>query len=298
MFTILGGFLMGLANSVPGVSGGTIAFIMGFYEELLKSVVDLVKGNKQEKIKALKMILKVAIPCGIGLLLAVEVLVKFFDNHIYAISSLFVGFILGAFPVIIKDEAKCLKGKYYNLIFSVIGAGLVILITVLNSQATSAEGNAFVLTPLSGIYLFICGALAMSGMVLPGMSGSTLMLIFGLYMTIIESLHKFMHLDMSVLPIVIIFGLGVLAGAVGIVGLLKKCLEKFRSQTVYMILGLMAGSIYAIFQGPATLDVPQLPMTMATFNWIAFIIGVAVIAGLEVLKHFINKKQKTAEEKA
>lgn len=298
MFTILGGFLMGLANSVPGVSGGTIAFIMGFYEELLKSIVNLVKGTKEEKKKAILLILKVVIPCGVGLLLAVEVLVKFLDNNIYAISSLFVGFILGAFPIIIKDEAKCLKGRYYNLIFSVIGAGLVVLITVLNSQATGTEGNTFVLTPLSGIYLFICGALAMSGMVLPGMSGSTLMLIFGLYMTVIESIHKFMHLDMSVLPILIIFGLGVLAGAVGIVGLLKKCLEKFRSATVYMILGLMAGSIYAIFQGPATLDNPQPPMTISTFNWITFIIGVAVIAGLELLKYFIEKKKKPTENKA
>ncbi|MBP5654325.1 MAG: DUF368 domain-containing protein [Clostridiales bacterium] len=298
MFTILGGFLMGLANSVPGVSGGTIAFIMGFYEDLLKSLVDLVKGKKAEKIAALKLLAKVIIPCGVGLLLAVEVLVKFFDNHIYAISSLFIGFILGAFPVIIRDEAKCLKGKYYNLIFSVLGAGLVILITVLNSRITPSEGSTFELTPLTGIYLFVCGALSMGGMVLPGMSGSTLMLIFGIYMTVIESVHKFLHLDMSVLPLLIIFGFGVLAGAVGIVGLLKKCLEKFRSQTVYMILGLMAGSIYAIFQGPTTLDKPQPAMTMSTFSWIAFIIGIAVIAGLEVLKFFIDKKKKEKENKA
>ena len=295
MFTILGGFLMGLANSVPGVSGGTIAFIMGFYEDLLKSLVNLVKGTKAERIAAIKLILKVVIPCGIGLLLAVEVLVKFFDNHIYAISSLFIGFILGAFPVMIRDEAKCLKGKYYNIIFSVLGAGLVILITVLNSRITPAEGGTFVLTPLTGIYLFVCGALSMGGMVLPGMSGSTLMLIFGIYMTVIESVHKFVHLDMSVLPILIIFGFGVLAGAVGIVGLLKKCLEKFRSQTVYMILGLMAGSLYAIFQGPTTLDNPQPAMTFSTFNWITFMIGILVIAGLEVLKYFIDKKKKTAD---
>lgn len=298
MFTILGGFLMGLANSVPGVSGGTIAFIMGFYEDLLKSLVDLVKGTKEQKIKAIKLLAKVIIPCGVGLLLAVEVLVKFFDNHIYAISSLFIGFILGAFPVMIRDEAKCLKGKYYNIIFSLIGAGLVILITILNSRIAPSEGSAFVLTPITGIYLFVCGALAMGGMVLPGMSGSTLMLIFGIYMTVIESVHKIVHLDMSILPIILIFGVGVLVGAVGIVGLLKKCLEKFRSQTVYMILGLMAGSLYAIFQGPTTLDKPQPAMTFGTFNWITFIIGILVIVGLEVLKQYIDTKKKIKENNA
>jgi len=295
MFTILGGFLMGLANSVPGVSGGTIAFIMGFYEELLDSLVLLVKGTKEQRIKSIKFILKVMIPCAVGLLFAIEILVRVFDSHIYAISSLFVGFILGALPVIIRDEKDCLKGKWLNIIYAIIGAAVVILITYLNSVISPDDGS-FKLTFFSAIYLFICGAIAISGMILPGISGSTLLLIFGLYMTVINAVHEVLHLNFSALPICLIFGCGVLVGIVGIVGLLKKCLAKFRSQTVYLILGLMIGSFYSIFMGPTTLDVPQPAMTFKTFNWVFFIIGIAVIAAIEVLKHMVDKKEEGQTE--
>lgn len=291
MFTVIGGFLMALADSVPGVSGGTIAFIMGFYDEFIDSISKLLKGTKEERIKAFKFLVKVGIGWTVGMVLAVLVLSAVFEKNIYLVSSMFVGFILAAIPLIVMEEKKCLKGKYYNLVFTAIGIAAVVGITLLNNSSLLGDG-AFELSIGSGIYLFVCGAVAICAMVLPGISGSTLLLIFGLYMTVIGAVKSVLSLDLKALPICIIFGFGVLTGVVSVVGVLKKALSKFRSQTIYLVMGLMIGSFYAIFRGPESLDNPKPAMSIHTFNIFFFIIGVVIIVGLQLLKVYIEKKDK------
>ena len=297
MITIIGGFLMALADSVPGVSGGTIAFIMGFYDEFINSISLLLKGKKEERKKAFFFLLKVGIGWVTGMVLAVLLLNAVFEKHIYLISSMFLGFVLAAIPLIVIEEKKCLKGKYYNVIFSLIGAAAVVGITLFRASMTEGNGSAFTLGVKSGLYLFFCGVLAVCAMVLPGISGSTLMLIFGVYMTIIGAVKSVITFDFKALPICIIFGVGVLVGAASIVGILKKALSRFRSQTIYLVLGLMAGSLYAIVRGPESLDEPMPMMDLHTFSIIFFIIGIAVIVGLQVLKTVVGKKNGTIESK-
>ena len=98
------GFCMALADSVPGVSGGTVAFILGFYDKFINSLNDLFSkdGNKKE---AIKFLIKLGIGWIIGMALATIILSKVFESHIYVVSSLFVGFILFAIPLIIKNCA-------------------------------------------------------------------------------------------------------------------------------------------------------------------------------------------------
>ena len=141
-----------------------------------------------------------------------------------------------------------------------------------------------------GLYLFFAAMIAITAMVLPGISGSTLLLIFGLYVPVINAIHEFMHLNLSYFPVLVIFGLGVLTGIVSIIKIIKICLAKHRSQTIYMILGLMIGSLYAITQGPTTLDVPQQPMSFSTFHIGFFILGAVILAGLELLKTRLEKQ--------
>ena len=169
MMTIIGGFLMALADSVPGVSGGTVAFILGFYDEFINSISLLIKGKKDERKKAFFFLLIISFPLFAQPVmgLAVFVLTAVFEKHIYLISSLFIGFILAAIPLIIMEEKKCLKGKYYNLIFTVIGIAAVVGITLLKANLATGEGE-FKLTVGSALYLFVCGALAVCAMVLPG----------------------------------------------------------------------------------------------------------------------------------
>ena len=79
--------------------------------------------------------------------------------------------------------------------------------------------------------------IAITAMVLPGISGSTLLLIFGLYVPIIGAVKEFLHMNMDYFPILMVFGLGVVTGIVGIIKIIKMCLERYRSQTIYTIIG-------------------------------------------------------------
>ena len=137
--------------------------------------------------------------------------------------------------------------------------------------------------------------IAISAMVLPGISGSTLLLIFGLYIPIMNSVKEVLHFNLEALPVLIIFLLGILTGIIAIIKIIKMALQKYRSQTIYLIIGLMLGSIYAIVMGPTTLDVPQNPMTFRTFSIISFILGGAVIFGLEKTKEILEEKEKNTK---
>ena len=287
------GLCMALADSVPGVSGGTIAFILGFYDKFINSLDSLVFGKKEENKKAIKFLIKLGIGWLIGMILAVLVLTNLFQNQIYKVSSVFMGFIIFSIPLIIKEEKESLKGKYKNLIFTLIGIGVVAAVTYFNPM-TGEENvvNLSNLNPGLCIYVFIAAMIAISAMVLPGISGSTLLLIFGLYIPIISAIKDLLHLNFSVLPILIIFGLGVITGIILVIRLIKIALKKYRSQTIYCIIGLMIGSLYAIAMGPTTLEIPKAPMSIETFSIIFFILGGAIIFGLEKIKSVLEKRQK------
>ena len=286
------GFCMALADSVPGVSGGSIAFILGFYDKFINSLDAFVSGTKEERIKAIKFLAKLLIGWVIGMCLASLVLSSLFEKHIYSVSSLFMGFIIFAIPLIIKDDFKVLKGKYKYLIFTVIGIAIVCVITFFNPTSASDGINVSAGNLNIGlcIYAFVVAMIAISAMILPGISGSTLLLIFGLYMPIINAIKEFLHFNMNYLPILIVFGLGILAGIALVIKLVKKALEKYRSQTIYTIIGLMIGSLYAIVMGPTTLESAQGPLSFSNFSIIFFILGGVIVLGLEWVKHFLEKK--------
>ncbi|MEE1282328.1 MAG: DUF368 domain-containing protein [Acutalibacteraceae bacterium] len=303
----IGGFLMALADSVPGVSGGSIAFILGFYDEFISSLDALVTGSKDEKIKALKFLVKIGIGWAIGMILAILILTSVFESHIYAISSVFLGFIVFSIPVIIRDEKETLKSKYYNLIFTAIGIALVVLLAMFNPSGSSEDGGALSSGFGSYAYLFLSGMLGISAMILPGISGSTILLIMGVYLTVINSIKELMHLNFSVLPTVIVFGIGVLVGILLFIKLVKLALNKARSSMMYFIIGLMIGSLYAIANGPSTLDTPMPAMTfwgsfslptlsVGTFSILFFLLGGAIILGLQLLKVAIEKNNSKNQE--
>ena len=286
------GFCMALADSVPGVSGGTIAFILGFYDKFINSLDDLAFGDIEKKKKAFFFLIKLAIGWVIGMILAVLVLTNLFESHIYQVSSVFIGFILFSIPLIVKEEKESLKGKYYNIIFMIIGILIVALITYFNP--ISGESNVVDISNLNfglALYIFVAAMIAISAMVLPGISGSTLLLIFGLYIPIISAIKEFLHLNFSYLPALIVFGLGVIFGIVLVIRLIKIALKKYRSQSIYCILGLMIGSIYAIIMGPTTLDATTAPLSFSTFSILAFLLGGVIILGLEKIKVILKKKK-------
>lgn len=289
---------MALADSVPGVSGGTIAYLLGYYEDFIGSLNSFltVKGDKSERKTNIKKSLNFLIRLGIGWIVgfvsAVLILTSVFESHIYQISSLFIGFIVFSIPVIAYEEKESLK-KFYNLIFLLLGAALVVAITMLNpSDSGGAAGGPVGFGQL--IYIMLVGMLAISAMVLPGISGSTMFLIFGVYMTIMNAVKDLLHFNFSGLPVVIATGLGIVLGVVVIIKLVKAALSHFHSQTVYAIIGLMLGSLYSIVKGPESLETPKEALSVHSFSVLFFVIGGVVIVGLQFLKQFSGKK-KAAE---
>lgn len=296
------GFCMALADSVPGVSGGTIAFLLGFYDQFIGSIDALIRGTKEERKKAFWFLVKIGVGWVIGFCMAILFITSVFEEHIYEISSLFIGFILFAIPIIVMEEKDCMKGRYANGIFILLGAVLVVLITyfsgstILSGSVDLAVGKFDVKI---GILLFVAGMIAIAAMVLPGISGSTILMVFGLYVPVTTAIKDILHLKFEYIPAVAIFGIGIIAGVVLVIRLIKNLLEKYRSQTVYFIIGMMIGSFYSICMGPTTLrDVNDMNkgldmLGLDTFSILYFLLGGIIIFGLQALKMYTEKKQSS-----
>ena len=271
---LIQGSCMALADSVPGVSGGTVAFLLGFYDKFIGSINDLIRGNKEQRIEAIKFLIKIGIGWIIGLCMAILFITSVFEEHIYAISSLFIGFI----PIIVSEEKECLKKNYFGMSFILVGAALVGGITAFSGSTILSDGVNLAAGKFDvkvGILLFLAGMIAISAMVLPGISGSTILMIFGLYIPITNAIKDILHLKLEYV---------------------QQMLEKFRPQTVYFIIGMMIGSLYSIIMGPTTLkdesgvNLGNSRLTWNKFSILFFVIGGIVIFGLQFMKYILEKK--------
>lgn len=281
---VIDGFCMALADSVPGVSGGTVAFVMGFYDQLIGSVHNLIFGKKSEKKEAARFLAKLAAGWIIGMVLAILVLSAMFESHIYLVSSLFIGLIAGSIPVIVREEKESLREAGKGILFFAVGIAAVVGITWMNGRVPGTVMDLEAFSIGLGIRLFLIGMTAVSAMFLPGISGSTLLLIFGAYIPVITAVRGVLSLNPAYIPGLLFFGCGIIAGALTIVKLIQVCLEKFRPQMVYLILGMMIGSFYAIVMGPTTLDSAQEALSMGTFSWAAGVIGAGLVVCMQIIK--------------
>ena len=292
------GFCMALADSVPGVSGGTIAFILGFYDDFVNSLNNLISNNKINRINSLKFLSKIGLGWVLGFILSVLFITNIFEKNIYEISSLFLGFIISSIPLIVKSEMKTLVNNKKHIIFLIIGIIIVGGMNYFNPVTNS--GSSFSvkydnLNPLFIAYIFVSGMIAISAMVLPGISGSTILLIFGLYAPILNGVKQILKLNFEYLSGILIFGFGVLLGILLTVRAVRYLLRNFRSETIYCIIGLMIGSIYSVIMGPISLEIPKPPMGMSTFSIGFFIIGCTLVPALEKLKELLKNKEIESE---
>lgn len=294
ILTLFHGFCMALADSVPGVSGGTVAFILGFYERFLGALHQLLGPDKKAKKAAFFYLLKLGVGwCG-GMALSVMALSRLFHAQIYFLSSLFLGLTAASLPFIVVSERKNMAVNGKNLLCAAVGTALVCGLTLF--RASSASGGAidyWNIEPVQYLYLFAAGMLAIAAMVLPGISGSTLLLIFGIYLPTISAVQGVLKCDAAVLPGLTALGLGVVFGAVLSVRFIRAAFRKHRSRMLFLIVGLMLGSLYAIMMGPTTLSVPQAPLTPATFSPLGFLLGIVILFGLEKLRNMTGQHERT-----
>ena len=295
ILTAFHGFCMALADSVPGVSGGTIAFILGFYDRFLDSLHALFGKDGAARREALRYFVKLGAGWVIGMAACVLALSGLFEKNIYFMSSLFLGLTIASLPFIVTAEKIALR-RTGSAPFALLGLFIVVGLTLLRGGSASLGNVSFTaLSPLPLAYLFLSGALAITAMVLPGISGSSILLIAGVYLPAIQAIRSFLHLELSVLPGLFALGFGVLAGVAVSIHAIRTALHKYRSQMVWLILGLMLGSLYAIANGPMSLDTPQPPLNIATFDVPAFLLGIAVLLGLEGLRRATARRDRPAQ---
>lgn len=284
--TMIHGFFMALADSVPGVSGGTIAFIMGFYDRFLAALHEISSKEATKRKAAFFYLAKFAVGWGVGMGGSILLLSRIFESNVYFLSSLFMGLTLAAIPFIVHQERNTLKNHYSFLLYTLLGIAFVVLLSIFRANSMGIGAINFQnLEGLQYLYIFISGALAISAMLLPGVSGSTMLLILGVYIPAIKALEELMRLQTQYLPGILVLVAGVLVGIIFAARAIRSILRRFRPQMMYLILGLLIGSLYAISMGPTTLDNPQPPLDTSTFSILAFIIGIAILVGLELMKY-------------
>lgn len=288
------GFFMALADSVPGVSGGTVAFMAGIYDPFIASFGQVIGRDRTARRKALLFLLRLGAGWIVGMGLSVLLLSRVFTGHIYEVSSLFFGLVAASVPLLIYEERETLRAwKPWHIADFLLGVAAVVLLCFAHFSVSTSSLN-----PLSLCYVFASGALAISAMVLPGISGSTLLLAFGLYVPVITGLRGLMGGDFSALPLLVVFGLGVLAGIFLTFRGIHYLLRAHRTATVYAVICLMVGSLWAVLQGPTTLDEPLPAMGFRTFRYGFALIGVAIVIAFALAKYLTARRRKASGAKA
>ncbi len=242
----LKGIAMGAADVVPGVSGGTIAFISGIYQELLSSIssfdLSLIKELKQSGFKSVweKINGNFLASLFIGIAISVASLAKIIswmlDNHPVQLWSFFFGLVLASVVYIGKQIGKI---DFKKVLFFVVGAGLALWITMLKPLVTDNT---------SMLFLFIAGALAICAMILPGISGAFILVLLGAYKPILEAVHS---RDLKIIAVV---GAGAVIGLLIFSKILKWLFSKYEQLTLAVLCGFIFGSLNKIWPWKKVLE--------------------------------------------
>lgn len=238
---IFKGFIVGIANIIPGISGGTIALILGIYEQLIDILADFKKQIK----KQYQFLILLAIGAVIGIAACSNLLSYCLAHYSVPTNLLFVGIVLGGLPMLFK-HTKGHRRDWVNYLVLIISASLVILFDYLQvgDQVVSFSN----MNLGSYLMLFIVGAIGASAMVIPGISGSFTLMLLGYYEPIIKAISDLTHFNNFGYNFIIlfIFGIGIIVGIVGISKLIKYLLNKYEIKFYFGIIGFVLASIYVL----------------------------------------------------
>lgn len=241
LLLIVKGFILGIANIIPGVSGGTLAMTMGIYEDIIKSISSILKTPK----KSLKLLLYLGIGGVLSILILSKLLNYTLTNYAFATTLFFIGLIVGGFPLLLK-KAKGHKVSLGYLLSFLSTTSLVIILRLLQTSENTVSLNNISLFTM--IILLLVGMLAASTMVIPGVSGSFVLMLIGFYKPIlntISNITKFNLLGHNLL-ILVPFVIGVLLGIVLTAKLIEYLLKKYEIYTYYGIYGFILASILVL----------------------------------------------------
>ncbi len=235
----LSGILVGVSNAIPGVSGGTMAVVLNIYDKLLNALS--LKGWRENK----RFLTLFLVGVGAGIIGLSKIILSMRQSYPMALGFIFLGLIVGSIPLIYRNGCQGEKPKLYNVGLAIVMFLSMAVLSFVNQDGLHNKGiddigsvdyKMFLLIVLSGI-------IAAIAMIIPGISGSLVMLLIGTYNIVIESIGEFK------LSILIPMSIGTLIGLVmGIQGI-KKALALFPQAMYFSILGLVLGSVFFVYPG-------------------------------------------------
>jgi putative membrane protein len=249
------GLVLGITQIVPGVSGSTVAIILGFYMELIETINHITKDIR----KKMKFLIPILLGIAVGMVLFSSIVDFLLTNYSFPTMLFFIGLIVGIIPHI---YSKAMKGKLK------LNSFLLILIPFIVLLATSGLTGISVGSPQEAInninlpfmiFLFFAGIIGAAALVIPGLSGSFILLLFGIYPLAIYSVSSIrvlltditnITLMLNIFKVLIPFGIGVIFGIVSTARLIEKLLKRHSKPTYSVILGLISGSVFVLFRNP------------------------------------------------
>lgn len=267
---------MGIADIIPGVSGGTIAFITGIYNRLIIGIKDVgsfilsvPKHLKKKKLFSsfFKLDFALFIPLllgiGIAFVLGAYFLSGFIDKYPAQVYSFFIGLILSSAVLIFK---KIRSHKFSEILFGFLGLLIGVAISLIPASSSGADPSL--------IFIFFLGMIALCAMILPGISGAYIVLMFGQ----LEFMYAAVVRDfLERWPYLLVFGIGGLIGLLSFSRLLSYVLKNHHSKTLYTLTGLMIGAVI----GPLRTTIFSIRDSTMVVSFILFIVGVVVVFLIE-----------------
>ena len=255
---IIVGILIGLGAILPGVSSGVICIMTGVYEKLIDIMLNFFKNIKSN--------IKIIIPLGCGIIIGISMFGKVLEYLINCypvhIKSIFVGLIIGGIPMLIKESKIKVynnkKTKYISLIVAcIIGIAMFVYEKTVNIESS---------VQVSNMYLIYSGILMSVGIVVPGVSSTVILMCLGVYNIYLNAIANFNF------NILVPMGIGVTAGAIMWIKIIKKLFKKYYIQTYYAIIGFTLSSVLVLF-----------PNIYSIYDFSIMIIGIAL--GIKICKY-------------
>lgn len=241
------GFIMGIANIIPGVSGGTLALTLGIYEQFIGAISHLLSNLKEN----IRFLLPVFIGMGISILTMSGVITTSFEHYPIPTTMFFMGLVIGGIPMLMKKIAKTKETKQvssYVLVFITFAFVMILAFSKELFGSGLGDANLDNLNILNYLWLSIVGVIAAATMVIPGISGSLVLMLLGYYFPIINTIKELAHFDNIVSNIFVagFFGIGVIIGIVLVAKLIEWLLSKYETKTYFGVIGFIVASVLAI----------------------------------------------------
>ena len=302
--TLAIGIIIGMANVIPGVSGSTIAVVFGIYDKFINAITLNIKKIWLNK----KFVLPIIAGMASGVLIFSKVITVLYEKFPVQTNFFFTGLIIGSIPMLAalatktKKGAKIERAKIVSIIVcTLIGIAVMILFSILESSFGTSQDMAGPLPSFSvklALKIFIAGLLGAVAMIVPGISGSLLMLIMGVYPIVIKS-RPALFLPESFFTALILLlpnGFGVLAGLLIGAKLVKNLLEKAPNHAYAVILGLLCGSALNICPLTKNLFQGDFLKSLSEFKGISLILSSAAALILGGAMSFLSSKFSPSEE--